>query len=492
LVTLASPLNDSPPSRPRDPAPLEAQACAGRVHLLQQHAAVREDRQRGLGRGPRAQQAGDNAASGPARALQVGFDVVAALGEAGFDRAADPLQAIALDGQAAQLGVAGDFPGLGIAGETAAELGRSAQGVAHQLGGRWSGKVDVHALDRAAGLRIDVAPRGDVQVLGVQHPAHGPAVGLGLPPGHAEARFRPQTLGEGRQQVRSREHDVARGDRAGLIPPSAGQQGGEGAGAHYGMEVALAQGSARLGVDDEGLVRRVAQRSGDRPALGLERFSVQLQAAGTADAEVRVQIVARPIAAERPDLARLGPDPLDVGFTAQAPAAVFLAEALQQFDVGVEAVDVDGQRHGPGRLDLGLQLGSPDQLHLVGGDQGGVEASVDQGPVTPVDPDLTRVQPYALGVGDGDPVQGEVVEQVALQAIDVDPPVAPKLLAVDEAGHQVAPSRRQHPIAAAQADDQHQHQQGRGDDQQELRRAQSDSGPGGRRGGLVAQAASLG
>ena len=51
---------------------------------------------------------------------------------------------------------------------------------------------------------------------------------------------------------------------------------------------------------------------------------------------------------------------------------------------------------------------------------------------------LAGLQPDTAGVGDGDAVDGEIVEQVATHALDIDPSIAAQLLAGDETGHQLA------------------------------------------------------
>ena len=202
----------------------------------------------------------------------------------------------------------------------------------------------------------------------------------------------------------------------------------------------------------EGLVRRIAQGAGQGAALGLVGAQVQprlLQLA--AEGGRQAQEVAGAVQAVGVDARGLGAPTRDVGVARQRPAAVFLGEALHQLDVGREAVDVDRQGLGAGRLAAGrVDDGPADQTDDVGADFGGVEAARQQRPVGPVDPHVAGVQPNAVAVGDRDPLQREVVEQVALQPIDVDAAVAADLLALDKAGDQLAAGVRDDVEASAE------------------------------------------
>ncbi|MNT36550.1 hypothetical protein D3C72_1726440 [compost metagenome] len=175
-------------------------------------------------------------------------------------------------------------------------------------------------------------------------------------------------------------------------------------------------------------------------------------------------MVALAVQAEGVDVDRLVAATRDLGVAAQGPAAVFLGEVLHQFDVGAELVDVDGEGLRAAGLGPGLELRAAEQANLVGADLGGVEAPHQQRPVGPVEADIGRLQPDAVRVGDRDPAQGEVVEQVALQPLDVDPAIAADLLAGDEAGDQVAPGVRQQIHSPADRQNDGQGQQGRDHD----------------------------
>ncbi|MNE09272.1 hypothetical protein D3C80_1019440 [compost metagenome] len=109
----------------------------------------------------------------------------------------------------------------------------------------------------------------------------------------------------------------------------------------------------------------------------------------------------------------------------------------------------------PARLEPRFQFRAADQTDLAGGDLGGVEAPRQQRPIGPVDPHVGGFQPDSLGVGDGDALQAEIIEQVALQPLDVDAAVAADLLAGHEAGDQFAPGigHQIHPPADGQKQD---------------------------------------
>ena len=132
-----------------------------------------------------------------------------------------------------------------------------------------------------------------------------------------------------------------------LAVASLDDQGGEVAGPHQGVD--------DLAVDDsggrKGLIRRIAEGPGDGAAPGLagpqiDPHILDLAAEGGGQA----QEVALPTVAQGADGGRLGPGARDVGLTGQFPAPVLLAEVFQQFDVGAEGIDVDGQRGRTRRL----------------------------------------------------------------------------------------------------------------------------------------------
>ena len=78
-----------------------------------------------------------------------------------------------------------------------------------------------------------------------------------------------------------------------------------------------------------------------------------------------------------------------------------------------------------------------------------MKPAADQRPPGPVHADVTGLQPDAFCVGDRHPPEGEIVEQIAGQALDIDAAVAPDLLTRHEAGHELAtrPGDQIHPPA---------------------------------------------
>ncbi|MND99067.1 hypothetical protein D3C80_914430 [compost metagenome] len=175
-------------------------------------------------------------------------------------------------------------------------------------------------------------------------------------------------------------------------------------------------------------------------------------------------MVALAVQAEGVDVDHLVALAGDFGVAAQGPATIFLGEVLHQLDVGAELVDVDRDGLGAAGLGAGFQQGAADDADLVGADLAGVETAHHQGPVGPVHADVGRLQPDALFVRHRDAAQGEVVEQIAFEPLDVDAAVAADLLARDEAGDQLAAGIRDqiHPPAYGQHNGQG--QQGRDHD----------------------------
>ncbi len=171
-------------------------------------------------------------------------------------------------------------------------------------------------------------------------------------------------------------------------------------------------------------------------------------------------MVALAVQAEGVDVDLLVAPTRNLGVAAQGPAAVFLGEALHQLDLGAELVDVDAQGLGAAGLGPRLELGTAEQTDLVRADLGRMEAPHQQGPVGPVEANIGRLQPDAVRIGDGHPLQGEVVEQVALQALDVDAAIAADLLAGDETGDQFAAGIRDQIHSPANRQDDAQGQQG--------------------------------
>ena len=68
-----------------------------------------------------------------------------------------------------------------------------------------------------------------------------------------------------------------------------------------------------------------------------------------------------------------------------------------------------------------------------------MEPTGDEGPPVPVDTNLSRLQPDASRIRDGDAADGEVVEQIAVQALQIDPAKAAEFLAVDQGGYLLPP-----------------------------------------------------
>ena len=212
------------------------------------------------------------------------------------------------------------------------------------------------------------------------------------------------------------------------------------------------------------MIGRIAQRPGDRTALGFIGAQIDAQIFGlVAESGGQTQIIALAVQAVGVDVGGLDALARNRGVAAEGPAAVFLGEAFQQFDIGAEAVDVDGDGLRPARFARRLKLGTAQQADLARADFRCMEAPRQQRPVGPVDADVGRFQPDALFVGHGDALQTEVVEQIALKSLDVDPAVAADLLTRDEAGDQFAPrvGHQIHP-SAHQGDDDKRQQTGEG------------------------------
>ena len=224
------------------------------------------------------------------------------------------------------------------------------------------------------------------------------------------------------------------------------------------------------GVGGERLVRRIAQRAGDGAALRFLRPQVQAQVRHLfAEGGGEAQVIARAAEAVGVDVGGLGAEARNGRVARQAPAAVFLGEVLQQFDIGRELVDHHADGGGAGRL-AGRRLGhrAADQADLVGADLVGVETAKDELKIAPVHAHVARLQPDAVAIGDRDAGQGEVVEQVAGQSLDVDAAIAADLLAGHEAGDQLAARAAEQIGAPADKGDQRQNdhrRQNRADDQ---------------------------
>ncbi len=103
-----------------------------------------------------------------------------------------------------------------------------------------------------------------------------------------------------------------------------------------------------------------------------------------------------------------------------------------------------------------------------------MEPAGDEGPPVPVDTNFSRLQPDASGIGDGNAVDSEVVEQIAVQALHIKPAKAAEFLAVDQGGYPLPSGIRQeiHP-SADRDDDKQSGKDGRRDTAEECEGLQS-------------------
>ncbi|MNS18817.1 hypothetical protein D3C72_505200 [compost metagenome] len=413
------------------------QTLAAGVDLLQQIGAVDGARALQLDARRRAQKGADDACIGAACSANVGDDVEPALVGGHAHRARDPGGAIAGDIGREQAGRALKRPGFGVALEHAG-IGRGArQGAADQAAKRGGGDLQADAVRGRAVAEPDEALGAGLDVVSGQGPGHALEAFAGLVRrgGEAEAGGATDPLDEGREQVRAREVRIAADARAVLAVAALDRQGRE----VPGLDLDVDQFAVDHGDGGEGLVRGIAQGPGDRSALGLAGAQVDAQVLGVlADDGLEQQVVALAVQAEGVDVDLLVALARDFGVADQRPAAVLLGEVFHQFDVGAELVDVDGDGLRAARLGAGLQQRAADDADLVGADLGRMEAAHQQGPIGPVDVDIGRLKPDAVRIRDRDPAQGEVVEKVALQALDIDAAIAADLLARDKASHQFA------------------------------------------------------
>ncbi|MNI51553.1 hypothetical protein D3C73_1062830 [compost metagenome] len=248
-------------------------------------------------------------------------------------------------------------PDLGVALEHAGIGGGTGDRAAHQAAERRRVQLQADSLGRGIVRGADQTAGAGFDVVGVQAPGHALiAFALGVRRhGEAEAGGAADTLDEGLQQVRAGEVGVTRHLGAGVAIGPLHQKRAKLAGLDGHVDdLAVDHGDGR-----EGLIRRIAQRSGDRAALGFIGAQVDPQVFGfVAESGGQTEIVALAVQAVGVDVGALDALARNGGVAAEGPAAVFLGEAFQQFDIGAEAVDVDGQSLRPAWFARRLQLGS--------------------------------------------------------------------------------------------------------------------------------------
>ncbi len=435
-------VGDLGPAAEAEPAEQVASARAGHlqrpplgVQPFEQDRAVGQSRRLEPDSGSRAQQAPDHAGARAAGSAQISIDIVAAVARPDIDRPADTLRPIAGQFSVEEVDRAVQGPAVRIA----AEPGRPGRGPAcrrpRQPRQRRRRYADADAARNAPVADPDPPAGAGTQVFGHQPPADAlqAVVVPGRRNGQGELGGASDAAHERLQQVRARK--VREAGDIGLIGAVSAldHQRGEIARPHLGVD--------DLAIDDrigeERLVRRIAQCARDGAAPGLPGAQVEAHVGDVvADRGGQTQEVAGAAVAVGVDRHPFEALARDERLARQLPASVFLAEALQQFDVSGEAVNVDGQRLRAWRFGRGLDQRAADQADDVRFDVRGVEAAGDQRPPVPVDPHLARLEPYPVGVGHRHPIDGEVVEQVSAHALDVDASVAPQLLAGDEARHQ--------------------------------------------------------
>ncbi|MNS40154.1 hypothetical protein D3C72_724580 [compost metagenome] len=441
----------------------QGQGLTATVDLLQHIGAVGGARTLQLDTRRRPQQGADDAGGRAADRAGVGSDVELALVDGDVERTRDAGGAVAGQVGVLQAGRALQRPGRGVALEDAGVGGCFGQGEAGQPRQRRGGDRQVDPVGRIAVLELDHAAGVGLDVFSVQGPGHALEAFAGLVRhgGETEAGGAADALDEGGQQVRAREVGIAADARPVLAIAALDRQGDEVARLDLDVDdLAVDHGDGR-----EGLVRRIAERPGDRSALGFAGAQVDAQVRRRlADDGLQQQVVALAVQAEGVDVDHLVALAGDLGVAAQSPAAVFLGEILHQLDVGAELVDIDRDGLRAAGLGAGLQQGTADDADLVGADLAGVEAAHQKGPVGPVHADVGRLQPDAVLVRHRDAAQGEVIEQVALEPLDIDAAVAADFLAGDEASDQLTPGIRHQIHPPADRQDDGQGQQGRDHD----------------------------
>ena len=329
------------------------------------------------------------------------------------------------------------LPPIRAAGEGACIGRQSGQGTACQL--RQGRRRDIHgqAFRTAQVLNVDLSVHARRDVVGEQTPGHGLHTVFIRQrySGEAKACGATDPVNEGRKQVRAAEVHIPRGARTLVAEPALNAQG---------YKVTRPRGcidhpAIGHGVHEEGLVGRIAEHPGQRATPGLAGFKGQLHLLDRLSQRgLKLQEVAFAIEAEGVDRRRGQALAKDLGFALQPPMTVGLTEILVQFDLGREMVDVDIQRHGARGVGRDLKDRTTQHVDAPGGDLIRMEAAPQQRQIAPVDPKVGDLKPDTLLVGDRDPRQGEVVEEIAFKALDIDPTVATDLFAVGKGAHQLA------------------------------------------------------
>ncbi len=210
------------------------------------------------------------------------------------------------------------------------------------------------------------------------------------------------------------------GDGAPFGGPSAVRPGGAcRAGTDLQVQASRGAGSGGAGDDHQGLVRAKAESACEGAALRLHGVSDDLERAGAAKAELKVQPVALVQQAHgrhRSGLAEVAafqPErPRDVE---ESPPG---AERRQGLQPEAHRSDVEGDGQPSGRRAL-LPQGRPAQdTNAFGGDRVDLQPARDQEGVAPADVQLVGFEPDPLLVDDGQPADGEVAPDIAADALD--------------------------------------------------------------------------
>ena len=89
----------------------------------------------------------------------------------------------------------------------------------------------------------------------------------------------------------------------------------------------------------------------------------------------------------------------------------------QGFEAGRQLANLEG--NGQLALGHGGHHRAAEYPDVLGRDETGVEHAAEQGPVIPLDVDLAAFQPDALGIDDRNPLDGEVGQEIASKAFQM-------------------------------------------------------------------------
>ena len=292
-----------------------------------------------------AQHRGGEALPPPAGAGDLRLHPQHALGQGGLERPGHPRQPVAARGHLGDRRRTGEPPGRAVAAQHARDPRTAGLRSAHQPRQCRGLHVDRHApgpdLARAD---IALAHGAQAQVLGPERRVEREQPAVRLAPADPERQLLAHLRRIRRRQARRAEQDPPARLPAPRPPGALSRQGHDGPGPRHGGELALGHLAVGADVQVEGLVRREAQRPGERTSLRLLGDRDEPQGPRGAQREVHVQVVAGVQQAGGVRLADLAASPLDIELGGEVIDPTLVTEGRQQLDAGPGLVDVEGDR----------------------------------------------------------------------------------------------------------------------------------------------------